>query len=161
MSTRTLISESDVWDVCDQLLAQGILPTAERIIEPLASTVSQVGALVDAWYAKLGERLKQSSCMSGGLPPLPAAAVGAASVLWDAARIHTESVLQACHAREINALERQLAWQQQVAEVATAQTRMAERRLAALELRIQQLATSQSSQSTPHNVASGRRSRGH
>jgi hypothetical protein len=92
MDSRSLrgIQEPQVWAAADQLLAEGLRPTIERVRQKIGSgSPNTVSPMLERWFATLGKRLGQGSGVAlhnasqEGIPP---ALLQIAQKLWEAAR---------------------------------------------------------------------------
>jgi hypothetical protein len=83
------ITAQDVWQAADALLLEGARPTIERVRQKIGrgspNTVSQH---LDAWFGKLGARIKDPMAFSAP-PSIPDPVQQAAAHFWDAALAQT------------------------------------------------------------------------
>lgn len=82
------IQEPQVWAAADQLLAEGLRPTIERVRQKIGSgSPNTVSPMLERWFATLGKRLGGGgSGRSEEAEDVPVALLQAARKLWDAAR---------------------------------------------------------------------------
>ena len=104
MGRAAPVEASDVWNVAEALLQDGVAPTGERIRQRLGrASREQIGAHLDAWFMQLGPRLS-APADPGSAQPLPEAVLEAASELWRAAC----GAAQAQAAARIDTLEEEI-----------------------------------------------------
>lgn len=84
------IQEPQVWAAADQLLAEGLRPTIERVRQKIGrGSPNTVSPMLERWFATLGKRLGSGSGVSVQGPAanaMPPALLQVARQLWDAAR---------------------------------------------------------------------------
>lgn len=84
------IQEPQVWAAADQLLAEGLRPTIERVRQKIGSgSPNTVSPMLERWFATLGKRLGHStevSLLGGAQDGTPPALLKIAKNLWEAAR---------------------------------------------------------------------------
>ncbi len=84
------IQEPQVWAAADQLLAEGLRPTIERVRQKIGSgSPNTVSPMLERWFATLGKRLGGGSTTPAQSPPtnaMPPALLQVAHQLWDAVR---------------------------------------------------------------------------
>lgn len=85
------IQETDVWAAADQLLAEGLRPTIERVRQKIGrGSPNTVSPMLEHWFSTLGKRLDMGP--GKNLPPgaedttVPLVVLHAAQSLWDLAR---------------------------------------------------------------------------
>ncbi|MFH1598817.1 MAG: DNA-binding protein [Pseudomonadota bacterium] len=79
------VTQEQVNTVIEQLLLAGERPTIERVRATLGTgSPNTLTRMLDVWWQALGERLAEQR-RSVAIPDAPAAVVGAASALWEAA----------------------------------------------------------------------------
>ena len=85
------IQETDVWAAADQLLAEGLRPTIERVRQKIGrGSPNTVSPMLEHWFSTLGKRLDMGP--GRNLPPgvedttVPLVVMQAAQTLWDLAR---------------------------------------------------------------------------
>ena len=84
------IQEPQVWAAADQLLAEGLRPTIERVRQKIGSgSPNTVSPMLERWFATLWKRLGQGPSVtlhSATLEGIPPALLQIAQKLWEAAR---------------------------------------------------------------------------
>jgi len=84
------IQEPQVWTAADQLLAEGLRPTIERVRQKIGrGSPNTVSPMLERWFATLGKRLGNGSgvpAQSSAANAMPPALLQAAHQLWEAAR---------------------------------------------------------------------------
>lgn len=83
------ITQEDVWNAADKLLMEGARPTIERIREEIGSgSPNTVTPLLNAWFKRLHERIKDPMAFKAPGPPppvMPDAIHRASTMMWEAA----------------------------------------------------------------------------
>lgn len=86
MNNRSSTREK-VYQVADELLAQGIRPTQQNVRDQLGSgSLTTINSALNGWWQSLSERLTRRNSH----PELPDAVLGAANKLWDEALANAE-----------------------------------------------------------------------
>jgi hypothetical protein len=120
------ITESDVHNAADALVAAGERPTVERIRAHLGTgSPNTVTRWLDTWWGKLGSRLSTHQAALG-MPDAPAAVTALAARWWEQALTAAHEQLAGTVADERAALaqaraalaEEQGSWQQQLGDYA-------------------------------------------
>jgi hypothetical protein len=79
------VSELDVWQACDALLLEGARPTIERVRQKIGrGSPNTVSTHLDAWFSKLGARIKDPMAFSAP-PAIPDPIHQAAEHFWEVA----------------------------------------------------------------------------
>ena len=102
------IQEPQVWAAADQLLAEGLRPTIERVRQKIGSgSPNTVSPMLERWFATLGKRLGHRSGASAqgvtanGIPPV---LLQVTQQLWEAARAEAAKT----QAQQAEALRREI-----------------------------------------------------
>lgn len=83
------ITEHDVWHAADALLLEGARPTIERVRQKIGrGSPNTVSPHLDAWFSKLGARIKDPLAFSAP-PAIPDPVQQAATHFWEAALAET------------------------------------------------------------------------
>lgn len=97
------IQEDDVWIAADELVAQGLRPTIERVRLKIGrGSPNTVSPMLERWFATLGKRLEHSAIgvVDEEGDKLPPAVIQAARGLWDRARAEAaQAEVEASQAR--------------------------------------------------------------
>lgn len=82
------IQEPQVWAAADQLLAEGLRPTIERVRQKIGSgSPNTVSPMLERWFSTLGKRLNQGAAAHSATPEgIPRALLQFTQKLWEAAR---------------------------------------------------------------------------
>lgn len=102
------IQEPQVWAAADQLLAEGLRPTIERVRQKIGrGSPNTVSPMLERWFATLGKRLGNGSGAAAQSPTanaMPPALLQVAHQLWDAARAEAGKT----QAQQAEALRREI-----------------------------------------------------
>jgi len=102
------IQEPQVWAAADQLLAEGLRPTIERVRQKIGrGSPNTVSPMLERWFATLGKRLGNGSGAAAQSPTtnaMPPALLQVAHQLWDAARAQAAKA----QAQQAEALRREI-----------------------------------------------------
>lgn len=93
-STRG-VQQEDVWAAADQLVADGLRPTIERVRLKIGrGSPNTVSPILDAWFATLGARLGVTDDKKPTVGELPAPVRQMMSKLWETALLSAQSVAE-------------------------------------------------------------------
>lgn len=93
-STRG-VQQEEVWAAADQLVADGLRPTIERVRLKLGrGSPNTVSPMLDAWFATLGSRLGVTEDKKLTAGDLPAPVRQAVTKLWDTALLSAQGVAE-------------------------------------------------------------------
>lgn len=93
-STRG-VQQEEVWAAADQLVAEGLRPTIERVRLKIGrGSPNTVSPMLDAWFATLGSRLGVTDDKKPTAGELPAPVRQAVSKLWETALLSAQGVAE-------------------------------------------------------------------
>lgn len=141
-STRG-VQQEEVWAAADQLVAEGLRPTIERVRLKIGrGSPNTVSPMLDAWFATLGSRLGVTDEKKPTAGELPAPVRQAVTKLWESALLSAQGVAEhgLLQAQQTLAAERS-ASVQQAADLASREQGLQERQSAQDE--VLQIARSQ------------------
>lgn len=108
-STRG-VQQEDVWAAADQLVADGLRPTIERVRQKIGrGSPNTVSPMLDTWFATLGSRLgvtDEKKATAGDLPPPVRQAM---TKLWESALQSAQGVAEQTLAAQLTAIEQRTA----------------------------------------------------
>ena len=93
-STRG-VQQEEVWAAADNLVAEGLRPTIERVRQKMGrGSPNTVSPMLDAWFGRLGARLGVTEDKKSAVGELPTPVRQAVNKLWDAAVLAAKSVAE-------------------------------------------------------------------
>ncbi|NMM12815.1 MAG: hypothetical protein HHJ17_04615 [Rhodoferax sp.] len=93
-STRG-VQQGEVWAAADQLVAEGLRPTIERVRLKIGrGSPNTVSPMLDAWFATLGSRLGVTDDKKPTAGELPAPVRHAVTKLWETALLSAQDVAE-------------------------------------------------------------------